>query len=388
VTAARFHVRAVDALFFRDGRPFDAADEGMADARSVFPPFPEVLAGAFRVAVARERGWDPARHASWTEAGLGLDAVLGRERADPGRLRFGEPVVLYEEGELPGRLYPAPLHLGLAGEGWDKAPVLLGPCEPPLRTDLGTVRLPGASPGSGPVKVPEERWLSRLNFEAVLRGWPPASPGDLLPKATSVAEERRIGIARDPGRRTARRGQIYAATLARPKPNWLLGLEVEGLPEGYGPERLMALGGFQRLAGIERGGWNEAESPDVATTPDEDERFRYLVALTAPTLPADEGWRRPGGALVGRRDADGSEIRLGPVVAACVSRPVMIGGWDGLNRRPMPLRACLPPGAVFFVDSAVPPPAAGSFRLGRETTFGYGGCALGRWPGWCLGRTG
>ena len=57
----------------------------------------------------------------------------------------------------------------------------------------------------------------------------------------------------------------------------------------------------------------------------------------------------------------------------------MIGGWDSLGRRPLPLTPCLPPGSVLFIESRTPPPA-GPLRLGEGTAFGYGRCRLGRWP--------
>src|SRR5690349_13361517 len=53
----------LDTLWFREGRPFEQMDEGLAEARAVFPPSPATLAGAIALAAARaicDRDLDPA----------------------------------------------------------------------------------------------------------------------------------------------------------------------------------------------------------------------------------------------------------------------------------------------------------------------------------------
>ena len=51
----------IDSVTFRDGRPFEQDDQGLAESTALFPPHPPTLAGAARVALA---------------AGVGIDAGL------------------------------------------------------------------------------------------------------------------------------------------------------------------------------------------------------------------------------------------------------------------------------------------------------------------------
>jgi CRISPR/Cas system CMR-associated protein Cmr3 (group 5 of RAMP superfamily) len=75
-------------------------------------------------------------------------------------------------------------------------------------------------------------------------------------------------------------------------------------------------------------------------------------------------------------------VRIGPVVAACIGRHAMIGGWDSLQHSPVAMRAALPAGSVLFIEDKEPPPEE-PLKLGERTAFGYGRCRLGRWPlGW------
>ena len=56
-TSSVFAIFPNDTLFFRDGTPFNQDDAGLAEARSVFPPYPPVVAGALRAGMARTLGW-------------------------------------------------------------------------------------------------------------------------------------------------------------------------------------------------------------------------------------------------------------------------------------------------------------------------------------------
>lgn len=367
-----FRFTAVDTLFFGDGRPFLAADEGLNDARSVFPPFPEVVAGALRVALARGSGWDG--HGRFAQFDSALGEVLGHHRDDPGKLWTSEPVLV----DVPSnnRIYPAPLHLGLDDKD---TPVLLAP-DRAFKTDRGTMRLL-CSPDGEPVTSAEGFWLQAPDFGDILCGLPP-DVGVSGPLNELALAERRVGIARSPARRTPQRAQIYAVSEIRPRQSLALGVEASGLPTDLKSTDLALLGGFQRLAGLDEKNWQSA--PPVPS--ELVNGGRYVVVLTGPMRleDGDPDWRhdRTNGA-VGQLKvtlADHKTIeKIGPVVAAVVGRPVMIGGWDSESRSPLPMVPCLPAGSVFFIESDQPPPTE-PCRVGSRIAFGYGGCRIGAWP--------
>ncbi len=90
---------------------------------------------------------------------------------------------------------------------------------------------------------------------------------------------------------------------------------------------------------------------------------------------------------VSRRRSTTSGYTSVRVVSACLDRPLRIGGWDSLNRRPLPLRSVLPAGSVLFCELAEPrrfldamTDGVGLPALGERQAFGFGAVALGAWP--------
>ena len=148
MTARAFLLRPLDSLFFRDGRPFNQDDEGMAVVRSAFPPFPGVLTGAFRAAVARAGGWREGAERSWADGPGGTErkALLGDGPHDLGRLAFSAPIVLREtrkEDGAAGRepLFAVPRHLlGRGRRAWTASAA----CGPARRACGPTWATPGS----------------------------------------------------------------------------------------------------------------------------------------------------------------------------------------------------------------------------------------------------
>lgn len=409
MTGQRFLIRPLDTLFFRDGRPFNQDDEGMADVRSVFPPWPTVMAGAFRAAMARAQGWEDGK--SWISKdardGKSFKDVLGDGPHNTGQLEFGPPVVLREVAkDRWERLYPAPLHL--LGKETPQCWTLtfLRPDEErPFTTDLGETCLPAMTKPVDGAKPLAGRWLTPAGMGTVLAGRRPG-PDDIVPESELWAAEFRVGLQRSSASRTAEPGMLYAAShvrlvegVARDRdkphqgrhlPPVALGLEVEKLPTGWQPQAVTPVGGFQRLAEIKGGGWDEAEPPPKPHD------GRYIVVLTSP-LPLQVidkqqetgcclvGWNRPGGRL---------PDLPGEIVSACLDRPLMIGGWDGRRPEdrthgflgPIAMTPHLPAGSVFFMrceNAEIKTLFDGRpCRIGvadREK-LGFGACLIGRWP--------
>ncbi|ABG03239.1 conserved hypothetical protein [Rubrobacter xylanophilus DSM 9941] len=356
-----YGIEALDTLFFGDGSPFDAGETGQIEVTGVFPPSPTTVVGALRAAFARELGW---RCGDWPE---NVKAKLGDgQRLGP--LRFAGPYVT--RGGEP--LFPAPLYLMKSGERFTTR---LRPRDTPLETDMGEVRLPEVVPvedDSGKeakgFKPLADAYLTKSGTERALR-WELPQEEEVVKVSDLWEGEGRLGIRRDPEKRTTQEDALYLASHVRPRRGVALAMGVAGY-EGPAPG-LMTLGGESRMAYLEPCEISLPEAPELE--PDGG-RLRYTVTLLTPMRPQDEGWQRPGGGLAGLP---------GEVVSACVGKPVLIGGWDTERKRPLDLEPHLPAGSTWFMETEagevdrVLEMHAG--HIGAKTEWGYGQILIGRW---------
>jgi len=362
-----FALRPLDTLFFRDGRPYNQDDPSQAEAASVFPPFPPTVVGAVRAALARAIGsWDAAALGDGVDWQAG-DRVLGPLRfAGPHVLRGGEP------------LFPAPLDLVAGRDGNDTAFVTrLAPTRRALDTDLGAVRLPAPMIAGNGYKVLEDYWLAPADMAKALGGARLAS-NDFVCSSRLWQAEPRVGIRRDPARRSTAERALYAAVHARPAADVALAVEVTGLREIRLGASLAPLGGEGRGAWIEQRDGTIALPAAPALEPGKDGVLRYTVVLITPA-DLGETWPGPGGRIV---DAQGGALP-GEVVSACTGRAIGVGGWDGLGNRPLPLRPLAPAGSIWFLEArAEEAEAAAAWHgraIGRATAWGFGRVLIGRW---------
>ncbi len=371
----------LDAWFFRDGRPYNQGESGQTDVRTLFPPFAPTVVGTIRAALALSQGWNG--RGVWAES---LNPVLGNGFDDLGRLKFHGPFLVREDQWL----FPVPFHLlgGATDTGaktqldWSPsaflAPSLSGTV---FESDLGPVRFPVPVRSSGQrrqLKDPTGLWITAEGYNQILRG--------RMPNASTLSRpdhlwktEQRVGLARDHDRRAAEEGALYSPEYVRLQRGVELALMVEGIPENWVLPDLIALGGESRMAHCD----SRADELPLPQMPVDmiRESNRFTVSLLSPLcLPKDSsGWLTPpmpGQCFPG---LTGSTI-----VSACVGKPIHIGGWNSLNREPLPLTPCLPAGSTWFCE-ADPTTLDSIFGLhgrhvGERTQYGFGQIALGAWP--------
>jgi CRISPR-associated protein Cmr3 len=360
----------LDTLFFRDGRPYNQDDPGQVEAASLFPPYPPTVVGAVRAAAARAMGWP---RFAWNTAALGdgVDWQAGDESLGP--LRFSGPYIL-RNGEP---LYPAPLNL-VAGKDEGGAD-LITYLAPSGRhdTDIGAVRLPAPIEVGQGFKTFERFWLDAKAMALALSG-AELTPDQVVPGSYLSQSEPRIGIQRDTARRTTAERALYAAGHVRPARDVTLAVEVEALPDVAVGENLASLGGESRSVWIEQrdGKLHLPQAPDLA--PDQDGALRYTIVVVTPA-DLDDEWPGPGERLAGST----GEALPGKIVSACTGRAVMVGGWDGTARGPLPLRPLIPAGSIWFLEArAEEAEAVRSWHgraIGRSTGWGFGRVLIGRW---------
>lgn len=377
-TTLRF--TALDTLFFRESRPFEAI--GGSELASLFPPPPRTVAGAIRSAIGDALGADwQAFHNDLDGYTIG-DATL-RSRIgygdDLGHLRM-KGVGLAENGV---RLYPAPLFLLCK----DKDSVLrrleIGKAD---STNLGRVRLPRLPEGCADYKPLENVWLTSADLEKVLQGVVPDT-GDLRSAAKLFSEEPRLGIARDNQLRTAQKGLLYQSRHIRP--NRKVGLSIEadvtGLEDVKISRLVVRLGGEGRMVGIES--INPPPSFPDAPKPTGQEHGLIIILVTPARfdgrawLPIGFTQQEDNGCRVWRGVVSGISLTIH---CAVLGKPLREGGWDMAAKCPRPVQSLLPAGSAWFCtvdngDLAKAIVALHDKQIGEDQQLGRGRIVCGLW---------
>lgn len=353
-----FSLTPADAWFFRDGRPYNAQETNQADVPSVFPPPARTLSGALRAALAQlNGGWTPH-----------LNEVFGSGPNDLGALQLTGPFLI-KDGQA---LWPLPRHvLGRTVEKWQPA-AFLRPDEKTTPCDAGKLNLPvialPPAQRSG-LKPAETSWITTAGLSNLLGGTLPAAADIFSPKDL-WAHEPRVGLVRDEKTLTTGEGALYSPAYVRLKKGVLLGVSIAGVPSDLKADipPLFPLGGESRLAQCDA--WPHSALPSAPSLasfkPDTMGRIAFKIILLTPGA-----FQKP--------TLSGAEI-----ISACVSKPQMIGGWDSLQRAPLPLQPFAPAGSVWFCTaSAADFPAIHAQHgkhHGPHAAHGFGQIIIGHWP--------
>lgn len=351
----------VDSLFMRDGTPFDAGGAVLSGVGGVFPPSPRTVAGAVRVALAKALRWNGRDR--WSKE---LTRYLGDGPDDLGPLEIWAPLLL-QKG-LP--LFPWPRHLlgepvrASSGLGVEWVPRSLMAPGQAMESDIGRRRFSDSTKDSKKEwDVPEDAWLTRTGFQQVL--------GGRLPEVSEVRMERdlwrsepRIGIRIDQETNAAEEGMLYSVRHSRPRHEVSLGVIVENVPPNCDPtQRFVPMGGEHRFVYVES--W-EAGDLLAKNEPEDGDDF-LCVALSPIVLEAEQV----------RGDAPIPDF--GVICCAYLDKPERIGGWDSLERSPLPVSSMLPTGSVLCFEGAMSPGST-LRKMGEQTALGFGTVALGSWP--------
>ncbi len=386
MTVVRFD--PLDSLFFRDGSPYQQGETNQSGTASMFPPAPPTLVGAIRAACARALGWKDG--SNWCE-NEEIRTQLGNGE-DLGKLHFRGPFLVRckspsneakGEGKKTEILFPAPANLmgEIEKPENDKPTVqpitLLSPSSNALHCDLGeNSRLPIATHAAEVAKLLCEKgwWITAEGLEQVLKSNLPEER-HLVHQSELWSKEPRIGIARSDDSRTTKEGAMYSPSHIRLKRGVSIAMEVDGLSQKCKevlPAQPQPVGGESRacwlhlcehsLPFLKLPEWNASE-----------ETLRYTatgltpVAVTNPPKPEEENYA----GLPGR------------IVSACLPRPTILGGWDSLECRPLPLKPYLAPGSVLFLEvkneERENVKKLHNHAIGNRKKWGFGLIAIGLW---------
>jgi CRISPR-associated protein Cmr3 len=354
----------LDTLFFRDGRPFDAATRASGQL-----PSPQPLAGAIRTALLAREGFGFAEFSARRKSAPQDSARAILEAMNAPRhvldLRFRGPWLALANGDQIEPLLPVAVNLARDDEErWYRSD--------PLRDGLPGWRDPdGLRPlwrKEGRIAKHPGGFLTLEGVKLFLDGKEPKedhwfSPDDLY------GFDHRTGIEIDPHALTAADGKIYAISLLALRPN----LEKKG---AYHDREIclyaevladttidvsspLPLGGEGRYVRIE-----PTKTP--CSWPEPAKAERSVLLLATPAFLA--------------RGKSLPEVAPGMLVAAASGTPVAFSGWDIARGGPRPTRFAVPAGSVYFVEGSFTPPREESLCTDDEDKAqGWGYFLRGTW---------
>jgi len=321
-------LKALDTLFFRDGRPFSMG-EGSWAAGS-FPPVPSVFYGALRTAYFARRPGDinKANRPGDPTAALQIKGIY---------LELGDQVCL-----------PLPADCAGLKEECGKA-LLLRPAKAPEASSC-PVPLVLEPPAGAEVKAVEGGVLDSLS----LAGYLSLREEEFYYFSLSefILPESKIGIGRNKATGTAQDHMLYRVAMWRLEPRVRAGSQnqaVSILVEFTGldlPEKgLLRLGGEGKAVYYETIRIEAAEA--LAFTAPEPRRGRFKLYLATPALFA-------GGWLPGWLDEEtlageyrGLKLRL---LTAATGKYLSVGGFDMQAKKPKIMRRAVPAGSVYYFE--------------------------------------
>lgn len=349
-----------DVLFCRDGRPI-VPGEGAAAGASL--PFPQVLAGAIRTALLKQRGGLVGQTADAEKlkrivAEVAVRGPLLYDRTS-GRPLIPCPADLvacekpkHGQSDIARFLRLAPLASDLPG--WDESRPPGAPHLRPLwnleatKNSDQSVRLRAwhAQPG----------WLTWSGFEAWVRGGAPTSADHRMADKLFQSETR-TQVALDAGTATADPGKLFSTRYLRLCKNIALYAELDGADELVPPGQSIALslGGDRRLCQVER-------TDEPVPWPQRPSGPTTLLALT-PTILDEPGASWPA-------------ILKDRLAGCAIPGTEAVSGWDLVKNRPKPTRFACRAGSVWHLTSTA---ANLPSRLGQESDLGFGWIAYGAW---------
>ncbi len=343
-----------DTLFFRDPRPLQA---GSSYGRGAHWPLPTVLHSAIRTALLQANGELPLRKSQDGHQRRGT--ARGQVATEAYQwLNLRGPFPVDEKGVM---YFPIPRDLVPDGDG-TVSPLRIIPN--PGGNNLPKALSHMAVSVAKPSKEALADWVSAAFYEKYLSGGSLAKP----PHATLWDSDYRMGVAIDPDTHTAKEGQLYAAEHLRLRDGVKLRFAISQDPHGQEianlAGRILQLGGerrFGRIAACD----DEWRLPFVTITGN---RVKWVLLAPAIFL---HGWR-PGwigddgnvllrvvnGMRAKRRhERDhtagweynphkyGDQPIQARLVAACVGKPQVVGGWDD---QPKPTYLAVPSGSVYY----------------------------------------
>lgn len=323
----KIRIKALDTLFFRDGRPFNMGDESWATG--IFPPPPSVLYGVLRSAFLSQAGFNERNIA---RSGKLIIRQLFLERESDGELLFWAPydcVVKDKNDRRRKEGFLLQLQDRKAVANYDErlSHQLVAPKgEDGRRLEVETL-------GGG------EYLVSQADFKGYLQR---QAPPEEISISKYISMEPKIGIGRSNKTRVSAESQLYRVGMQRLAGTGKGGEKINLIIEFEGIE--LASEGLLKIGGEGKSAAYESCDEDFALPSPGLSGGLFKLYLATPALFAN-GWLPDWLDEKGIGTYAGLELRL---IAAAIGKPLSIGGFDIKKKTPKPMLKAVPVGSVYY----------------------------------------
>jgi len=366
----KIEIKALDTLFFRDGKPFERGEESVANGS--FPPLPSVVYGALRTAVLGESIENK-------------DFYFNTFVTDSAKLEIKQFFLKINQ-EL---FMPVPLDL----VGYDIQEE--GKTKKTTKADLIENIYPKPIYSSGQtdyvlkisqtLKAKELSGKYLLKFSA-LKSYLEGIQKSFTPTALTITSESKLGIGRNNFSRTTEDGLLYRVNMQRLESKIDFAektkADVISLVIGFDVVALKNKNGFFKL-----GGEGKTISYDVYSNennipliPLNDNRLKIYLATPA----IFKNGYLPDFIQKGFFEKDGQKINV-RLLTCAIGKPVMVGGFDMDKRMPKEMYKAVPAGAVYYLETDSPEKANQLATFLHQSSIselrkneGFGICYIGR----------
>lgn len=323
-------LQPLDTLFFRDGKPFARGDENWADGN--FPPNPSVIYGAMRTALATVSG----KEILFSE----VPSMLGEKNFRVCGIYYNIKNVNYLPLPLDLVEYKADAE-GIEAQEKHKVNLLhLSPVKGVLSESKSFVKYLLHPAGFQQAENLDGGLIAESQLGAYLEGGI-STIDDAIKLGDFIKSEPKVGIGRNDATRSAEEGLLYRVDTKR-----LDKIEMRIITSAleYSQEDLdrsvVHLGGETKLIQIKKVVTDtlDVRKPNL-------QQGQFKIYLSTPAFFTKHGWKPDLEKL-------GIQARL---VAACVGKPVSIGGYDMVNNKPKPMLKAVPAGSVYYYESEEAP---------------------------------
>lgn len=369
-----YFIEPSDVWFFRDALPYDAGEGGFA--RSLFPPSPATLAGAFRSYLLAQSNarWDYLHQSS--QQARQIQQAIG-DSSQAGSFRMQGPFFASRTQTGRTSIY-APLPAGV----YRRTKTRLNAFRP-VQTSPFQANWKGGCPhplwpphGARQDEPPESGWLDKTALEQYLQG------NDFSIIQDLSGEELRLGIALEGDTKRPRPRMLYNTAFLRlnsrsgSRYGLLARVEADDLPE----RGCLQLGGEGRSALFEKVAENDLDL--IFSPPGAPKTTQILLLLLTPAWFKD-GWQ----SLNANQWTHILGKPVKRLVTAALGRPLYLGGWDLANPGHKSMLACFPPGSTFYLELETPSSLQDlqdiAFTQSPTSTLyqdiGFGRVAVGLW---------
>lgn len=319
-------INAFDTLFFRDGRPFSMGEDSWASG--VFPPAPSVLYGVLRSAFLAQAGFSEENIAASANLCIKKIVLEGELlRTGVRRRIFLLPTDLMElEVE---KTYRYSVQTAKATQS-----------QASYHTALTHQLFPSWINGEEPEAIDQDKYFILEEDLIDYLQTATVSTTELPGREKFMGLEPKVGIGRENMTRSTAEGQLYRVGLNRMTGSSYqlhILVEFEGLP--LAETGLLKIGGEGKTAA-----YSQVETPiDVACSDLSSDYFKLYLA--SPAI-FKQGWL-PSWVNADTLEGVYQGVKL-KLIAANVSSPQSVGGFDIAARRPKAMLKTVPAGSVYY----------------------------------------